>query len=379
MHFITTLSRGGAENQLLILCREQIRAGFEVTVVPLTGKPELVCDFYDAGVQVDLTLINQSFLKQLVTIRKLDLKSDIWHAHLPQAELLLATTNLAPIVVTRHFGGKFYPRAPKLLSSRLSRFATRNASGIVAVSEFVSNYLRDSHEISKKKQIKVIPYGFNSQEFIKSLEKPKKDSRSKINGPIIGTLARLSPEKDLQTLIKGFAVYSLKSEGNPHLHIYGDGPEGPKLRELVNSLQMSHRIQFKGRTLNPADALTTFDVFVLTSLFEGFGMVLLESMSVKLPIICSRIPTALEVLGEEGSASFFEPGNSIDLAEKLVDFEHEMSSEYIIKQKERLDNFSSLKMFNAISNFYRGVLNLPRIDPIHKYSVGMDRENYEGS
>ena len=107
-HVITTICRGGAENQLLILCREQVRQGLSVTVVPLKGNPELLKDFLEIGVQVNLSLTGKKFLIQVLQMNSKRFKSDIWHAHLPQAELLLAFKKRNGVVITRHFGGKFY-------------------------------------------------------------------------------------------------------------------------------------------------------------------------------------------------------------------------------------------------------------------------------
>ena len=357
VHFITTLSRGGAENQLLILCREQVSAGLDVTVVPLGGAPDLLEEFSSSGIVVDLCLNNQNFLMQLYLIRKINLGGDIWHAHLPQAELLLASTKGTPVVVTRHFGGKFYPRAPKIISNGLSRFASCNARGIVSISDFVSQYLKNSNELSKSKRMEVIPYGFDSQAYLKTKKLDSVGEGSKLNGPIFGTLARLSPEKDLETLIKGFHTYLVKTSKNAQLHIYGEGPEGPKLKLLVKSLNLSERVLFKGRTNDSAGTIGQFDTFILTSRFEGFGMVLLESMAVGIPIICSRIPAALEVLGNEGAASFFEAGNEIDLADKMEKSQNFFSNDFRIKQRERLKLFDSKTMSDAVNEFYHELLS----------------------
>ncbi len=357
VHFITTLSRGGAENQLLILCREQIRAGLRVTVVPLSGAPELLKEFSSSGILVDLCMINQNFLMQLYLIRRLNLGGDIWHAHLPQAELLLASTKGTPIVVTRHFGGKFYPRAPMMISNGLSRFATYNARGIVAISDFVAQYLNKSGELNKSKRMRVIPYGFDSQAYLKTKKVAVVEAEPKSNAPIFGTLARLSPEKDLETLIKGFHAYVAKTSKNAQLHIYGEGSEGPKLEFLVKSLNLSEQVSFKGRTNDSASTIGQFDTFILTSRFEGFGMVLLESMSVGVPIICSRIPAALEVLGTEGAAIFFEVGNEIDLAEKMEKSEKFFLDDFRIEQKKRLKLFDSKTMSDNLYEFYLELLN----------------------
>ncbi len=86
-------------------------------------------------------------------------------------------------------------------------------------------------------------------------------------------------------------------------------------------------------------------------------MVLLESMSVGVPIICSRIPAALEVLGTEGAAIFFEVGNEIDLAEKMEKSEKFFLDDFRIEQKKRLKLFDSKTMSDNLHEFYLELLN----------------------
>ena len=62
LHVITTINRGGAENQLLVLVREQIKSGMEVSVLYLKGDPELEQDFSNAGAKVLHDIANHQFI-----------------------------------------------------------------------------------------------------------------------------------------------------------------------------------------------------------------------------------------------------------------------------------------------------------------------------
>ena len=88
-HVITTINRGGAENQLLVLVREQIKSGMEVSVLYLKGEPELERDLSDAGAIVSHDIANQNPFIQFLKMRSIS-KSQrtLLHAHLPRAELL---------------------------------------------------------------------------------------------------------------------------------------------------------------------------------------------------------------------------------------------------------------------------------------------------
>lgn len=90
-HYITTISRGGAENQLLLLVENQIKSGNQVTVVPLKGNLDLYANFIELGAKVEKKLLDKKFILQIIKMFITNnRKFDVHHAHLPQAELLLS-------------------------------------------------------------------------------------------------------------------------------------------------------------------------------------------------------------------------------------------------------------------------------------------------
>ena len=358
-HVITTICRGGAENQLLILCREQVQQGLDVRVVPLKGSPELLSDFLELGVQVDLSLAGKKFWIQVLRISNKKFQSDIWHGHLPQAELLLKFKKRNGVVITRHFGGKFYPEAPSIISSLLSRIATRGVERVIAISDYVAAYLVTSGEVASKDSIKVVKYGFDKFEFNKVINRETHTAIKNKGDLKFVSLARLAPEKDLETMIYGFYRFFKEHSPNSTLQIFGEGSERRKLTQLINDLGLTQHVFLNGRTDNVPKTLSEFDCFILSSRFEGFGMVLLEAMAANLPIVCSRIPAAIEVLGERGAGSFFDPGNSDDLANSLKNFKNRDESARQNEQEKRLEQFSAKKMAEEILNIYLEIAQQP--------------------
>ena len=118
IHLITTIEMGGAEKQLLILAKEQAQKDFDVVVIPLKGKPELLQSFQDAGITVDLSVISKPFLYQLTYLfKKFNSERLIIHAHLPRAELIASLTSVRnPFFASRHNAEQFFPKANKLTS-----------------------------------------------------------------------------------------------------------------------------------------------------------------------------------------------------------------------------------------------------------------------
>ena len=355
-HIITTISRGGAENQLLILAELQVAQGDKVTVLPLKGSLDLLETFVRIGAEVDLSLYGKRFINQVRICNFSGLLNfDIIHCHLPQPELLLAFNLKKKPVITRHFGGAFYPNRNKFLSSTLSRFASWRSKAVIAISESVSEYLRLSKEIASKVPVYTVEYGFNSSSFVGGGQVKKPQFQTRANNLHFGTLARLSVEKDLKTFIRAASLLTGQPDSNYQFKIFGEGPLRRELEQIISDLGVRNEVQLCGRTMDPAQILTTFDVFVLTSRFEGFGMVLLEAMSVGLPIICSKIPTSVEILGETGAAVFFEPGNAVDLSEKMRRISEHLDSGFQLEQAKRLELYSSKVMLAKINQVYQRI------------------------
>lgn len=116
-------------------------------------------------------------------------------------------------------------------------------------------------------------------------------------GPIILGAGRLVRQKDFSTLIRAFALVRKKLPAR--LIIIGEGKEREKLGALINELGLSAMIDLPGFVPNPFDFMAHADLFVLSSLWEGFGNVLVEALSVGLPVISTDCP--------HGPAEILEP------------------------------------------------------------------------
>jgi glycosyltransferase involved in cell wall biosynthesis len=203
----------------------------------------------------------------------------------------------------------------------------------------------------------VVPYGFDKEVFLGTNLSLSNSGMAPNKRRLFGTIARLSEEKDLSTLIRAFHLHQLNSEfsGN-ELEIYGAGPLENSLRQLISELSLQESVRLMGRTQRPRKIINSFDVFVLTSKFEGFGMVLLEAMSLGKPIICSRIDTALEVLGETGAAIFFETGVQADLAIKMCNLDELLPLDFREKQQLRLDEYAIQNSVDRLHEIYKNLL-----------------------
>lgn len=116
---------------------------------------------------------------------------------------------------------------------------------------------------------------------------------------IFGNLGRLVKNKDHVTLIKAFAEIKPHC-ANAKLLILGSGELESSLKQLVDSLNLGNDVIFTGFIKNGFRYMKAFDCFVLSSIQEAFGRVLLEAMIAKLPVIATRVHGIPEVMGNMG-------------------------------------------------------------------------------
>ena len=146
IHVITTIDLGGAEKQLLTLATCQKEMGLDVEVIYLKGTPALLHDFLAAGIRVNSEFSSINLYRQVRKLRTMrPSKNQVFHAHLPRAELLCSLSlRTGSFVVTRHNTEQFFPKAPKFISMLLSRFVLRKAFCSISISKAVADFLKSS-------------------------------------------------------------------------------------------------------------------------------------------------------------------------------------------------------------------------------------------
>jgi len=350
IHCITTISRGGAENQLLVLVREQVKNGRSVSVIFLKGDPELRSDFVKVGANVIEILTNKNFLYQIIILKKyLRNKNIIIHAHLPRAELVASLAcGKNKLIVSRHNTEQFFPKAPKILSRCLSIFVTFRASKCIAISEAVKKFLISEKEVFKKGKILVVYYGYDNKNMTVSTKNHIKKNFT------IGNIARLVPQKDHKTLLYAFAEF-LKLYSLDKLIIIGDGEMKNDLHKLSRDLCIDQSIVWIGRTNDIQKYINEMDLFILTSKYEGFGLVLLEAIQNNLPILASNNSAIPEVLGSE-YVGLFETSNHLDLLSKMLKYrEHPQHFNTSVFYQNAILKFDPTKMSNNIDEIYNKI------------------------
>ena len=129
-------------------------------------------------------------------------------------------------------------------------------------------------------------------------------------------VGRLMPQKACDQLIRACALLR-KAGVDFSLSIVGDGPLMDKLSGLVDGLELADRITFEGYHSVPLERMEESDILLLPSLHEGMSNVLLEAISIGLPIVATDVGAAKKQVGSYGEQFLCKPSDPACLAEKI--------------------------------------------------------------
>lgn len=131
---------------------------------------------------------------------------------------------------------------------------------------------------------------------------------------VFGTIGRLARNKDQATLIQAFTIIKPYCP-NAKLIIMGDGELEAQLQQQIHANGLADDVILTGFIPNAANYIKAFDCFVLPSIQEAFGRVLIEAMLAKCPIIASQVNGIPEVMGNTGT--LIKPKNTADFAQAM--------------------------------------------------------------
>ena len=160
------------------------------------------------------------------------------------------------------------------------------------------------------------------------------------------------PQKSIDNIIK--SVYELKNK-NVKLFIVGKGPLKNELISLTRELKIENQIFWIEFLDDLKNFYKSIDIFVLTSHYEGLGLVFLEAMLGKRPIICSNLSAMPEIVKNNYNGLLVKPNRPILLSESIKllynhSFRKKLSSNGFLFVKK---NFSVNKMYSETINIYK--------------------------
>ncbi len=319
-YVINNLNIGGAEKLLLTTTKRLDKKKYHITVCSMLQGGDLISEFESHGIRVYcLNMRSNKDIRGFFKLYRLfKTKSiDIVHTHLIEADVygrFAAICAGVPVILSTDHGVDGWRLKRRRLKTRLrlflNRIAANHSQGIIAVSTAVRNHLVNAEKIDSAR-VYLIRNG---------IELPKKNHFSTpMNGRLarIGCVARLSPEKGVDHLLRAFA---LAQQENPdlELQIAGDGPQRPALEQLVCKLNLASKVFFHGWIPDVRAFLNQIDFFVLPSLQEGLPLALLEAMAEHKPVVATRVGGVPEVIEDGISGILVEPADVTALSQGIL-------------------------------------------------------------
>lgn len=295
-------------------------------------------------------------MKNLLTAMD-DFRPDVIHCHGAKANMFGALVKLfrdVPVITTVHSDPKLdYMGAPhkQYTYGLINELALKRMDFYMAVADRMELTL-----IQRNRDPQSIFTIYNGLDFSQAKTQPRP---AKPEGDlVVGIAARLTPVKDIGTLVRAFAK---AYERNPRLFlsIAGNGEDEEMLRQLVKELGVEHRVRFEGWISNIQEYFAGVDINVLSSVSETFPYSLLEGAYEHCPAIASRVG-GIPTLIRHGETGFlFEPGDVDSFAEYIyrlsVDEELRRQLAENLFEKARRE-FSLDRMKEVQEEAYRTIL-----------------------
>ena len=322
IHKITGVS--GSELHLLTLLpalrSRGIDARFLGLDVPGTDTPRFYRELEAVGVPSEhvrcTTDLDPRMAASVVkTVRRI--QPDLLHTHLVHGDIygsIASSATRVPFVSTRHNDDRY------LLGPfrHVDRLFARRARRIIAISDAVRDFLERAG--LPREKLLTIHYGLDAPPQTPS-ERTPSELGIPPTVPLLLAIGRLIAQKDHATLLHAFAQTHAEHPSSV-LAILGSGPLEARTSALVRQLRLDDAVLLPGR-IAIRDWLERADVFVHTSRWEGFGIVLLEAMLAGLPVVATRVSAVPEVVADGGTGILVGPGDvagvSAGLASLLAD------------------------------------------------------------
>jgi glycosyltransferase involved in cell wall biosynthesis len=353
---IDSLQCGGAERHVVDLGQVLTDRGHSVTVACSVGG-----HFQSAGERAGVKVVpvcsklakrrfSATFARRVRRLVQQE-QPDLVHGHLYSGGLAaaLATAgNGIPLVLTEQTEAPWRNRRQRLASS----MAYRRATKIIGVSTAITAAIESDFGVARGK-LSCIPNGVILEQ----------DATSRPRGaPVIGLVARLTPEKDVQCFLNA----ALRIAGRfpaAKFRIAGDGPLRPELERLAAELGLAERVSFLGVLDEMQPFFASVHVLAVSSVAEGTPLSIVEAMGAGVPIVATAVGGIPEQVTDGRNGYLVEPRNPAALAERIGWVLADPDAATRLGEAGRaraLSEFTVEKMSDAIESVYADALTRRR-------------------
>jgi len=308
LHFIYDLERGGAETMLVRVLKDLPEYNNIVVTLYKGNKfeKELVCNKYICLNMRSLFFFPFMAFRLRRLIRKH--KADIVHTHLfwPTLIARLGTPKKVPLITTIH---AFIATSVEYKKWYI-RFLDKSSYGLrkSVIIGVAKGATKEYFSFLKMRPYK--SYALYTFVDVNHFRLAGSAAQKKHDGFRLISIGALRLQKNHEYLVKAFKL--LKGE-NIMLDIYGSGPFEQRLQKAIDESGVN--VTLKGMVTNMNEVLPQYDLFVMSSTFEGFSLGVLETMAMKVPMLLSEIVSFREQC--EDTAMYFSLDDIHDFAAKV--------------------------------------------------------------
>lgn len=363
------LEAGDAAQMILTTAPRLQQEGFEVTAASLGRWGPLGDELEDRGIRAMALGTKHPWdprgAGRLLSLLRRE-RIQILHGHLFSANLVarvLGRIAGVPVIVTTHHDTDLWMGLPHRLVERMT---APLCDAVIASSEAVRRYALET-------------YGFGPglvRTFRGAVEIPEDATRGLRRdavrrelgaGPqdlLVGVVGKLrEPKKGLSIFL---AAARLLAQDLPRVRfaLIGAGPDFARLETRAAEEGVSHRTVFAGLRRDIPDVLAALDLYVHPSVWEGFGLTLLEAMAAGAPVVASRVGGATEAIADGVTGLLVPPGDPRALAAACA---------ILLRDRERARRMGTAgraraealfrvdRLVRDLSAFYRGLLARARL------------------
>ena len=193
---------------------------------------------------------------------------------------------------------------------------------MITITDFTRRYLIDTYQIPAEK-VALIYQGTDTDRF-RHIDRAVTEARNRYPlpenaSPVLGSIGSFEHRKGHPVLFEALAELVHNALPDAHLMMVGDGPDEAMLKEKAKLLGLERNISFFPFTSQPDLIFELLDITVLPSLYkEGLPNVLLESMSMGVPVVSSNIGGVAEIVLDGETGYMVEPGDKFALVEAIL-------------------------------------------------------------
>lgn len=364
---VSTTAAGGLGTSLLSIVKSLDPAQCEVHVAIGLGHP-LDTAFEAAGFPLHPLPLSRGihpiqFAKTLLQLKRLMQRErfDVLHVHGSEAGILAriaARITGVPVVIAELHG--YANRNPDgILERTLYRWIEmaldRMTHAYVAVSKHVERQWL-ARGICDAQRMQVIHHSLDLQAFADRGHHPRPGALS--GAPVVGTACLLEARKGLATLIEAMPAVIARVP-KVRFAVVGKGPLQPLMQARAAELGTTAHIDFMGWRNDIPELMWQFDLFALPSKRESFGLVFLEAMASRCPVVGTRVDGIPEVVEDGVTGLLVPPGDAHALALAIIDLltDTEKALRFAEAGRKRVETlFSNERMAREYNDLYMRLL-----------------------